>query len=178
MKGTLKQSFFKNNLFVLFLSVLGLCCCGLSICRERGLLWLQCAGFSIWWFFLLRRTGSRVLGLCPCCSYASLEHRLSSCGARAQLLHGMWDLPRSGIEPVSPALADSLPLSHQGSHWSSHFYNKCCDHVWVLKQLESLELLHHSRIDFISQVQLHNLKVLVQNKNMDSFVPKTGKKSC
>ena len=112
------------------------------------------------------------------CSYASLEHRLSSCGARAQLLHGMSDLPRSGIEPVSPALADSLPLSHQGSPWSSHFYNKCCDHVWVLKQLESLELLHHSRIDFISQVQLHNLKVLVQNKNMDSFVPKTGKKSC
>ena len=32
-------------------------------------------------------------------------HRLSSCGSRAQLLHGMWDLPRPGLEPVSPALA-------------------------------------------------------------------------
>ena len=32
-------------------------------------------------------------------------HRLSSCGSRAQLLHGMWDLPRLGLEPVSPALA-------------------------------------------------------------------------
>ena len=31
--------------------------------------------------------------------------RLSSCGSRAQLLHGMWDLPRSGLEPMSPALA-------------------------------------------------------------------------
>ena len=31
--------------------------------------------------------------------------RLSSCGARAQLLRGMWDLPRPGLEPVSPALA-------------------------------------------------------------------------
>ena len=31
--------------------------------------------------------------------------RLSSCGSRAQLLRGMWDLPRSGLEPVSPALA-------------------------------------------------------------------------
>ena len=31
--------------------------------------------------------------------------RLSSCGSRAQLLHGMWDLPRPGLEPVSPALA-------------------------------------------------------------------------
>ena len=31
--------------------------------------------------------------------------RLSSCGSRAQLLYGMWDLPRPGLEPVSPALA-------------------------------------------------------------------------
>ena len=31
--------------------------------------------------------------------------RLGSCGSRAQLLRGMWDLPRPGLEPVSPALA-------------------------------------------------------------------------
>ena len=31
--------------------------------------------------------------------------RLSSCGARAQLLRGMWDLPRPGLEPVSPESA-------------------------------------------------------------------------
>ena len=31
--------------------------------------------------------------------------RLSSCGSRAQLLRGMWDLPRPGLEPVYPALA-------------------------------------------------------------------------
>ena len=31
--------------------------------------------------------------------------RLSSCGSRAQLLCGMWDLLRPGLEPVSPALA-------------------------------------------------------------------------
>ena len=35
-------------------------------------------------------------------------HRLSSCGSRAQLLRGMWDLPRPGLEPVSPALAGRL----------------------------------------------------------------------
>ena len=39
-----------------------------------------------------------------------VEHRLlmrkfSNCGSWAQLLHGMWDLPRPGLEPVSPALA-------------------------------------------------------------------------
>ena len=31
--------------------------------------------------------------------------RLSNCGSRAQLFHGMWDLPRPGLEPVSLALA-------------------------------------------------------------------------
>ena len=31
--------------------------------------------------------------------------RLSNCGSRAQLLRSMWDLPRPGLEPVSPALA-------------------------------------------------------------------------
>ena len=41
------------------------------------------------------------------------EHRLqtrklSSCGSRAQLLRGMWDLPTPGPEPVSPALAGRL----------------------------------------------------------------------
>ena len=34
--------------------------------------------------------------------------RLSNCGTRAQLLRGMWDLPRPGLEPVSPALADGF----------------------------------------------------------------------
>ena len=32
-------------------------------------------------------------------------HRLSSCGSRAHLLRGMWDLPRPGLKPVSPALS-------------------------------------------------------------------------
>ena len=32
-------------------------------------------------------------------------HRLGNCGSRAQLLRGMWDLPRPGLEPASPALA-------------------------------------------------------------------------
>ena len=31
--------------------------------------------------------------------------RLSNCGSRAQLLRGMWGLPRPGLEPMSPALA-------------------------------------------------------------------------
>ena len=34
--------------------------------------------------------------------------RLSNRGSRAQLLHGMWDPPRPGLEPASPALAGRL----------------------------------------------------------------------
>ena len=34
--------------------------------------------------------------------------RLSSCGSRAQPLHGTQDPPRPGLEPASPALAGRL----------------------------------------------------------------------
>ena len=37
--------------------------------------------------------------------------RLSSCGSRAQLIRGMWDPPRPGLKPVSPALAGRLPTT-------------------------------------------------------------------
>ena len=46
-------------------------------------------------------------GLSSCGSQA-LEHRLNCCGAQAQLLRGMWDLPGPGVEPVSPALTGRL----------------------------------------------------------------------
>ena len=37
--------------------------------------------------------------------------RLSKCGSRAQSLRGMWDPPRPGREPASPALAGRLPTT-------------------------------------------------------------------
>ena len=61
-------------------------------------------GFSLWWLFLSQSMGSRARGLSSCGSWA-LEHRLSSCGAQADLLCGMWDLPRPGIKPMPPAVA-------------------------------------------------------------------------
>ena len=45
-----------------------------------------------------------ILGFSSCGSRAPAR-RLSSCGSRAYLFCGMWDLPRSGIKPLSPALA-------------------------------------------------------------------------
>ena len=95
------------------MAALGLGCCtwalvaahGLSLVAvSRGHSSLRCVGFSLRWLLSLRRTGSRRVGFSSCGSRA-LERRLSSCGTRALLLCGMWDLPGPGIESVSPALA-------------------------------------------------------------------------
>ena len=76
------------------MAVLGLrfCARAFSSCGKRGPLFIAVRG--------------------PLTIAASLvaEHRLqtrrlSNCGSWAQLLRGMWDLPRPGLEPVSPALA-------------------------------------------------------------------------
>ena len=79
------------------MAALGLrfCARAFSSCGERGPLFIAVRG--------------------PLTIAASLvaEHRLQtrrlgSCGSRAQSLRGMWDLPRPGLEPVSPALAGGL----------------------------------------------------------------------
>ena len=76
------------------MAVLGLrfCARAFSSCGKRGPLFIVVHG--------------------PLTIVASLlaEHRLqtrrlSNCGSRAQLLRGIWDLPRPGLEPMSPALA-------------------------------------------------------------------------
>ena len=41
------------------------------------------------------------------CGAWALECGLRSCGARAELLRHMWDLPRPGMETVTPAVAES-----------------------------------------------------------------------
>ena len=63
---------------------------------------MQCMGFSLPWLLFLLAQGC--VGFSHCGTRV-LEHRLSSCGARDQLLHGRWDLSGSGMDPVSPALA-------------------------------------------------------------------------
>ena len=48
--------------------------------------------------------------------------RLSNYGSRAQLLCGMWDLPRPGLEHMSPALAGRLSATEPpGKPWSFIF---------------------------------------------------------
>ena len=76
------------------MAVLVLHCCAtaFSSCGKRGPLFIAVRG-------PLTIAASLVVG------HRLQTRRLSNCGSRAQLLRGMWDLPRPGLEPVSPALA-------------------------------------------------------------------------
>ena len=104
--------FFKKFIYLfiyLFMAVLGLRCCtqSLSSCSKRGILFVAVRGLLIAVASLVVEHRLQVCGLQQLWRAGSVvvARRLSSCGARAQLLHGMRDLPRPGLEPVSPALA-------------------------------------------------------------------------
>ena len=76
------------------MAVLGLrfCARASSSCGERGPLFITVRG-------PLTITASLVA------EHRLQTRRLSSCGSRVYLLCGMWDPPRPGLKPVSPASA-------------------------------------------------------------------------
>ena len=92
--------FFSYKFIYLFIfAVLGLrfCARAFSSCGERGPLFIAVRGpLTITASVVENRLQTR---------------RLSSCGSWAHLLRGMWDPPRPGLEPVSPALAGRLPTT-------------------------------------------------------------------
>ena len=88
------------------MSVLGLPCYrGFSLIGPSGVYSLVGVGYSLWCLLLLQSTDSRCAGFSSCDSQAP-EHRPNNCGTWAYLLCGKWDLPESGIEPLSPSLAE------------------------------------------------------------------------
>ena len=76
------------------MAVLGLrfCARAFSSCGKWGPLFIAVRG-------PLTIAGS------PVAEHRLQMRRLSNCGSWAQSLRSMWDLPRPGLEPVSPALA-------------------------------------------------------------------------
>ena len=92
-----KIFFLKGTPFIYLFIYLWLCWVfvsvrGLSlVAASGGHSSLRCAGLTI--------------GASLVAEHRLQTRRLSSCGSRAQLLHGMWDPPRPGLEPMSPALA-------------------------------------------------------------------------
>ena len=66
--------------------------------------------------------GPLTIAASPVAEHRLQMRRLSSCGSRAQSLRGMWDLPRPGLEPVSPASAGRLSTTAPpGKPWLLFF---------------------------------------------------------
>ena len=76
------------------MAVLGLrfCVRAFSSCGKRGPLFIAVCG-------------PLTIAVFPVAEHRLQTHRLSNFGSWAQLLRGTWDLPRPGLEPVSPALS-------------------------------------------------------------------------
>ena len=98
----------------LFMAVLGLrfCARAFSSCSKRGPL-----------FIVVR--GPLTIAASLVAEHRLQMRRLSSCGSRAQLLCGMWDLPRLGIEPVSPALAGRFSTTAPPGKPGRQILNHC-----------------------------------------------------
>ena len=98
----------------LFMAVLGLRFCArvFSSCGKRGPL-----------FIAVHRPIT--IAASPVVEHRLQTLRLSSCGSRAQLLRGMWDLPRPGLEPVSPALAGRFSTTAPPRKPCTDIFNIC-----------------------------------------------------
>ena len=90
----MKASFFKR---FICLAPLGLCCCTWPFCScgELGYSLGAVRRLLIVVASLVEHVDSRACGL-------------SSCGAQACLLRGVWDLLGPGVAPMLPALAGEL----------------------------------------------------------------------
>ena len=67
--------------------------------------------------------------------------KLSSCGAWAQLLWGMWNLPGPGIEPMYPALAgEFLSTVPPGKPYGYIFYTSVFTHIYSFPPCAFCEL--------------------------------------
>ena len=86
--------FFNKYIYLFIFAVLGLrfCARAFSSCGKRGPLFITVHG-------------PLTIAASVVAEHRLQTRRLSSCGSWAQLLRGMWDPPRPGLEPVSPALA-------------------------------------------------------------------------
>ena len=103
----------------LCLTVLGLHCCAwaFSSCSELVLLFVAVCRLltavaslvehrlEVRVPLVLQSSVAAVRGLSSC-AQGLWSMGLSSCGSRAQLPHGVWNIPGPGIKHTSPALAD------------------------------------------------------------------------
>ena len=101
LKNTLNlvHSFFFNFLFIIYLLFLFLAVLGLRFCARAF------SSCGKWGPLFIAARGPLTIAASLVAEHRLQTCRLSSCGSRAQLLRGMWDPPRPGLEPMCPALA-------------------------------------------------------------------------
>ena len=92
-------TFFFKFLFIIYLLCLFLAVSGLRFCVRAF------SSCGEWGPLFIAVHGPLTIAASLVAEQRLQTLRLSSCGPRAQLLRGMWDPPRPGLEPVSPALA-------------------------------------------------------------------------
>ena len=124
------------------MAVLGLrfCARAFSSCGKRGPLFIV-----VWGPLFITVHRPLTIAAPPAAGHRLQTRRLNSCGSRAQLLRGMWDLPRPGLEPVSPALAgrfsttaspgkpEDFYINVREKYWSIVFLS-CSIFAWLWYQ--------------------------------------------
>ena len=157
------------------MAVLGLrfCVRAFSSCGERGPL-----------FIVVR--GPLIIAASLVAEHRLQTCRLSSCGSRAQLLHGMCDLPRPGLEPVTPALAGRFSttappgkphsfsrLNNIALYGSTTFclsIHQLMDRAWLLRSETKWRRWSSNTIFFFFQTEIFVL--LIAFWHFSKYVPK------
>ena len=116
--------------------------------------------------------GPLTIAATPAAEHRLQTRRLSSCGSRAQLLRGMWCLPRPGLEPASPALAGRfLTTAPPGKPLSIWFWSH--KDVTVQSWMNNAKSLQLTNLmnSLVSLITLWRWSPLTLNKALWIYVP-------
>ena len=110
---------FLNFVFIIYLLFLFLAVLGLRFCTRAF------SSCGKWGPLFITARGPLTIAASLVAEQRLQTPRLSSCGSWAQLLCGMWDLPRPGLKPMSPALAGRFSTTAPpGKPLSCDFFKK------------------------------------------------------
>ena len=116
------------------------CARAFSSCGERGPLFIE-----------VRRPLTIAASLVA--EHRLQTRRLSSCGSRAQLLRGMWDLPRPGLEPVYPALAGRFSTTAPPGKPRKDIFKKRWNQ-WNWEQGKKIEKINKTKSWFFDKINV------------------------
>ena len=102
-----------------------------SSCGKWGPLFIAVRGP----LFIVMR-GPLTIAAPPVAGHRLQARRLSSCGSRAQLLRGVWDPPRPGLEPMSPALAGRFSTTAPPGKPCAAFLQTLCHPVFPIHRCD------------------------------------------